>query len=126
MALKFSLITQPFPLHVSYKTQTFSSITPTHHFLPLAILSSNHSHFRFNLNFKAMTSKGLKYMIEMFSMLGINFTRSVNLSNSVSLKNKMSLFVSIESSTSKIFSEKFLAKIKWNLNFGFLCDLLTF
>ena len=91
VALKFSLITQPSPLHVSYKPQTFFSITTTHHFLPLAILSSDLSHFRFNLNFKAMTSKGLKYMTEMFSMLGIDFAKFVNLSNSVSLKNKMSL-----------------------------------
>ena len=91
MALKFSLITQPSPLHAPYKTQTFSLITPTHHFLPLAILSSELSLFRFNLNFKAMTSKGPKYMTEMYSMLGIDFARSVNLSNSVSLKNKMSL-----------------------------------
>ena len=91
VALKFSLITQPSPLHVSYKPQTFFSITTTHHFLPLAILSSELSLFRFNLNFKAMTSKGLKYMTEMFSMLGIDFAKFVNLSNSVSLKNKMSL-----------------------------------
>ena len=58
-----------------------------------------------------MTSKGLKYMTEMFSMLYIDFAKFANLSNSVSLKNKMSLLFPEKLALQIFFQNNFLPRL---------------